>query len=53
MKIKLNEHEFAIGCHSELGPTFGGGHDIHIANNANTKMNCLSDFGYYLFTSSI
>ena len=45
MKIKLNEHEFAIGCHSVFGPTFGGGHDIHIDNNANTTMNCLSDLG--------
>ena len=25
----------AICCHSAYGPTFGGGHDIHISNNSN------------------
>ena len=38
MKIKTNYHQSAIRCHSEYGPTFGGGHDIHIANNANPTM---------------
>jgi hypothetical protein len=28
----LNQHECAIFCHSECGPTFGGGHDISIKN---------------------
>ena len=38
MKIKQNRHQSAIRCHSEYGPTFGGGHDIYVANNANTTM---------------
>jgi len=29
------------------GPTFGGGHDIYIANNANSNTNSHSDFGEY------
>ena len=28
-----------------FGPTFGGGHDIHICNNANTIMNSYSHLG--------
>ena len=28
------------------GPTFGGGHDIHIANNATSNTNSYSDLGY-------
>ena len=37
----------AIYRRSSYGPTFGGGHDIHIANNANSNSNSYSDFGYY------
>jgi hypothetical protein len=44
MKIKLNEHEFSINCHSRYGPIFGN--DIHIANNANTTMNSYSKLGF-------
>jgi hypothetical protein len=44
MKIHPNCHQYAIGCHSELGPIFGGG-DIAIANNANTTMFSYSNLG--------
>jgi hypothetical protein len=44
IKIDPDEHEFAIFCHSEYGPTFGG--DIHIANNANTTMESYSSLGW-------
>ncbi len=38
MKVDPNDHEYAIFCYSKFGPIFGGGHDIHIANNANPTM---------------
>ena len=35
-------------CHgSSYGPTFGGGHDIHIADNANQNANSYTNFGRY------
>ena len=37
----------AIYRGSSYGPTFGGGHDIHIANNANSNTNSFTYFGYY------
>jgi hypothetical protein len=45
MKINPNEHHRAIYCHSDNGPTFGSGHDIYIANNANKTWNSYSDLG--------
>jgi hypothetical protein len=35
----VNSSAEAIYCHSSYGPTFGGGHDIHVADgcNANTS----------------
>jgi hypothetical protein len=40
-----NRHGFAIYCRSSCGPSFGGGVDICIANNANTTMNSVSYLG--------
>ena len=37
MKVDPNRHNNAIGCQSELGPTFGFVGDIYKNNNANTK----------------
>ena len=34
---------YAISCRSDLGPTFGRGYDIHIANNANANTNSYTD----------
>jgi hypothetical protein len=45
MKIDSNEHQYAIRCHSENGPTFGFG-DIRIANNANTTTDSTSNLGF-------
>ena len=45
MKIHSNQHQYAIRCNSEYGPTVGGGHDIFIANNANTAMDSYSYLG--------
>ena len=44
MKINPKSHEYAIRCHSELGPTFGS--DIHIANNSNITIDSRSNLGY-------
>ena len=37
----------AIFCGPSFGPSFGGGHDIHIANNANYNQLSYSNFGCY------
>ena len=37
----------AIFCHPGYGPTFGGGHDVHIADNANGNRQSYSNLGYY------
>ena len=42
---------YAIRRRSSYGPTFGGGHDIHIANNANSNTNSYTNFGYYNYYS--
>ena len=35
----------AIYCHPSYGATFGGSHDLYIANNANTNQNSHSYLG--------
>ncbi len=46
MKIDPNEHEYAIICNPECGPSFGFVGDIIITNNANTTTNSRSDLGF-------
>jgi len=46
MEIDPNEHQYAIYCDSRHGPIFGGGRDIQITNNSNTKMDSYSDLGF-------
>ena len=41
----------AIDRHSSYGPTFGGGHDIYISNNANSNTASYTDFGQYNYYS--
>lgn len=36
----------AMYRHSSYGPIFGSGHDIYIANNANSNRNSQANFGY-------
>ena len=36
----------AIYCRSDYGPTFGGGHDLHISDNANSNTNSYTNFGH-------
>jgi len=45
MKIHPNQHQYAIRCKPEYGPTFGYGHDIYIATNANKTMDSCSKLG--------
>ena len=36
----------AIYCYPSYGASFGGGHDLHIADNANTNQNSYSRLGH-------
>jgi hypothetical protein len=37
---------YALYTYAGYGPTFGGGHDIHISNNANANTGSYTNFGY-------
>jgi len=42
--IKINcSNNFSICCSNSYGPTFGLGHDLHIADKSNTNMNSYSN----------
>ena len=45
MKINRKENRCAIYCYSGYGPTFGGGHDIYVKDNANTTSGSYSRLG--------
>ena len=45
MKIDPAEHEYAIDCDSSYGPSFGGGNDIYIEDNANSTTDNYSHLG--------
>jgi hypothetical protein len=45
MKIKESKCRNAVYSSPRYGPTFGGGHDIYIANNANTRASSYSNLG--------
>ena len=38
--------KYAIYTRADYGPTFGGGHDIHISNNANAGTGSYSNFAH-------
>ena len=42
--VKNQQH--GINCNISYGPTFGGGHDLHISNNANISGASYSDLGH-------
>ena len=44
-KSMVAQPHSAICSWSNYGPTFGGGHDIHIADNANQNTYSYTDFG--------
>ena len=45
-KSMVAQPHSAICSWSNYGPTFGGGHDIHIADNANQNTGSYTRFGY-------
>ena len=40
------KNAYAINCYSLFGATFGGSHDLHIADNANANNNSYSHLGH-------
>ena len=44
-KSKVTDESSAIYMRLSDGPTFGDGHDIYIANNANGNMDSYAKFG--------
>ena len=45
MPLKGNNTSSGIFCDSSYGPTFGGGHDLYIANVANANSSSRSKLG--------
>ena len=39
-------HQHAIYSHPSYGPTFGGGHDLHISNDSHTNQQSYTNFGH-------
>ena len=46
MPLVKNQQHAGINCHSSYGPTFGGGHDLHVSTNANTDGASYSYLGH-------
>jgi hypothetical protein len=36
---------YSVYPHASNGPTFGGGHDMHVADQSNANMNSYTNFG--------
>jgi hypothetical protein len=45
-KFALSNTNNAIYCNSSYGPTFGGGHDIYVASDADRNTNSNTNFGH-------
>jgi len=45
-KLHVKKTDNAIYGNSGYGPTFGGGHDFHIANNAGSNTNSYANLGH-------
>ena len=43
--LKGNNNQYGICCNGGYGPTFGGNHDLHIANGANANSRSQSNLG--------
>ena len=46
MPLKAQQQQHTIYCYSGVGPTFGGGNDLHISSNANTNTSSYSRLGF-------
>ena len=42
----VQDHENAMYCNASYGPTFGSGHDIHVADDANGNTNSYTNLGH-------
>ena len=45
-KAPVKNHQHAIFTNLGYGPTFGGGHDLHISNDSHTNQNSYTNFGH-------
>lgn len=45
MKLTGSSNQNGIYCNSSYGPTFGGGHDLHISSNSNCNNKSYSNLG--------
>jgi hypothetical protein len=43
---RVHNHQYAIIGHPSYGPTFGGGHDLHVANCANSNTSSHTNLGH-------
>lgn len=43
---RVKHPEYAMYCKSTYGPSFGGGHDLHISGNANSNISSHSVLGF-------
>ena len=46
MMFDPSSGSYSIQCYSTFGPTFGGGHDFHVADRANTNSTSYSNLGH-------
>ena len=46
LPLKTGKEQYGIRSFNGYGPTFGGGHDLHISENANTNTNSVSNLGH-------
>ena len=45
MSLRAEYQSYAIYCHTNYGPTFGGNHDLHVANAPNAG-NCSTNLNH-------
>jgi hypothetical protein len=45
-KFALSNQSYGISCRQDHGPTFGGGHDIYVANECNGNTSNYTNFGH-------
>ncbi|PCH63879.1 MAG: hypothetical protein COC09_04660, partial [Gammaproteobacteria bacterium] len=45
-KLVPNREDCLLYCQNDYGPTFGGGHDLHIADQCDTNSNSYANIGH-------
>jgi hypothetical protein len=46
LKLRCKDETYSTYCMAAYGPTFGGGHDLHISSDANTNEHSYSNLGH-------